>query len=49
MSVPEMPDVSDDDSLDRINDYFYEQGWTDGLPIIPPTARRVAAMLACMP
>ena len=44
-----MPDGSDDDSLDRINDYFYEQGWTDGLPIVPPTPARVARMLAGMP
>jgi len=36
------------DSFDAINDYFYEQGWTDGLPIVPPTAERVANMLAGM-
>ena len=33
------------DSFDAINDYFYEQGWTDGLPIVPPTEERVARML----
>ncbi len=37
------------DSLDAINDHFYRQGWTDGLPIIPPTAERVRAMLGGMP
>lgn len=26
-------------------DHFYEKGWTDGLPIIPPTPERVQAML----
>jgi len=36
------------DSFDAINDYFYEQGWTDGLPIVPPTAERVANMLGGM-
>ncbi|HEX2829046.1 MAG TPA: hypothetical protein VHP37_22040 [Burkholderiales bacterium] len=36
-------------SLDEINDYFYERGWTDGLPIVPPTEARVEAMLAGMP
>jgi hypothetical protein len=36
------------DSLEAVNDYFYEQGWTDGLPIIPPTAERVDKMLAGM-
>ena len=36
-------------SYDAINDYFYAQGWTDGLPIVPPTEARVSAMLAGMP
>lgn len=35
--------------LDAINDYFYGRGWTDGLPIVPPTRERVAAMLSGMP
>ena len=34
------------DSLDEINGYYYEQGWTDGLPIVPPTAERVSEMLS---
>jgi hypothetical protein len=38
-----------DASWDAINDYFYEQGWTDGLPIVPPTEARVAALLEGMP
>ena len=38
-----------DAAYDAINDYFYAQGWTDGLPIVPPTEARVAAMLAGMP
>ena len=33
-------------SFDEVNEYFYDQGWTDGLPIVPPTEERVAAMLA---
>ncbi|MBI3965360.1 MAG: hypothetical protein HY329_06965 [Chloroflexi bacterium] len=33
-------------SLDSVNQHFYEQGWTDGLPIVPPTEERVARMLA---
>ena len=32
-------------SLDEINLYFTTQGWSDGLPIIPPTAERVAEFL----
>lgn len=34
-----------DDLLEAI-DYCYEQGWTDGLPVVPPEASRVDAMLA---
>lgn len=36
------------DSLEDIFDYFddcYEKGWTDGLPVYPPTQRAVAKML----
>ena len=31
--------------LDEINLYFTQNGWTDGLPIIPPTQARVAEFL----
>ena len=27
-------------------EFCYQQGWTDGLPVIPPTEERVAAFLA---
>jgi hypothetical protein len=30
---------------DQVNDFFRDQQWTDGLPIIPPTPERVAAFL----
>ena len=33
------------DMHDEINDLFYLRGWTDGLPIVPPTEPRVAEML----
>lgn len=36
--IHEVPD-------DRAMDYCYEQGWTDGLPVIPPEESRVTAML----
>jgi hypothetical protein len=29
-----------------VQEHFFEQGWTDGLPIVPPTPDRVNAMLA---
>ncbi len=35
-----------EDSFAEINETFYERGWTDGLPIVPPTEDAVAAMLA---
>lgn len=33
------------DAFAEINQLFYERGWTDGLPIVPPTPERVRAML----
>ncbi len=33
------------DDLWEANNFFEEKGWTDGLPIIPPTEERVARML----
>ena len=36
-------------SLSDINDYFDQQGWTDGLPIIPPTEDLVSSMLEVSP
>jgi hypothetical protein len=32
-------------SLQEVNRFFYQRGWTDGLPIIPPTEEVVAEML----
>ena len=36
-------------SIIDINQHFYEQGWTDGLPIIPPTEELVLDMLEACP
>ncbi len=33
------------DDLDAFNDYALEHGWSDGLPLIPPTEARVERML----
>ncbi len=33
-------------SIDEINDAFAERGWSDGLPIVPPTVDRVERFLA---
>ena len=32
--------------IDEVNDYFYSRGWTDGLPVIPPTVERVEQFVA---
>ena len=31
--------------LDEFNRFFHERRWSDGMPVIPPTAERVARML----
>ncbi len=35
-------------ALDEINEVYSSRGWTDGLPIIPPTEGRVRAMMAAV-
>ncbi|OGO40100.1 MAG: hypothetical protein A2147_05335, partial [Chloroflexi bacterium RBG_16_57_8] len=32
-------------SLQEVNRFFYQRGWSDGLPIMPPTEEAVAEML----
>ena len=31
--------------LEEVNRFYYRRGWTDGLPIVPPTEEKVAEML----
>lgn len=42
---PKPPTVALTGTLAAIRDHFYKEGWTDGLPIIPPTKEKVAQML----
>jgi hypothetical protein len=35
-----------DDSVDGVTEAFAARGWGDGLPLVPPTPKRVDAMLA---
>jgi len=42
-NVSSMPPPSA--SPEEINDYFYERGWGDGLPIVPPRREHVDKML----
>ena len=37
------------DDLDAQIDWLHQQGWTDGLPVVPPTPARVEAMMAGSP
>ncbi len=37
--------VEAEDDFDAVNARMREKGWSDGLPIVPPTEARVAAML----
>lgn len=38
--------LSLDDDVEAISNYFHSKGYTDGLPIIPPTQERVERMIA---
>ena len=33
------------EETDDPNEYYFEQGWTDGLPVVPPTAEKIGAFL----
>ena len=35
--------------VEEVNELFHDRGWTDGLPIIPPTEENVRAMLSLSP
>src|SRR5215471_4215061 len=37
--------VQAEDDFERINELCIERGWSDGLPVVPPTADRVERML----
>ena len=38
--------VESEDDFDTVNELMRARGWSDGLPVIPPTAARVEQMLA---
>ena len=42
---PAPGDVVFEGTLDEVNRFFYENDWSDGLPIVPPTPYRVAEFL----
>lgn len=43
---PEPRDIVFKGTLRQIDEYFYENMWTEGLPIIPPTIEEVESFLA---
>jgi hypothetical protein len=43
---PEPREVVFTGSLDEVEEHFLQQGWSDGLPVVPPTPDRVDRFLA---
>src|SRR5262245_65774452 len=43
---PEPEDIVFEGSFEEVNRLFLENGWSDGLPIVPPTKAKSAAFLA---
>jgi hypothetical protein len=43
--VEKQPRIIFTGNLKEVNRFFYQRGWTDGFPIIPPTEEEVAEML----
>ena len=37
-----------DDMPEPLQEFFFENGWTDGLPVVPPTEQAVRALLAAV-
>jgi hypothetical protein len=42
---PAPADLVFEGNIDEVNRFFYENDWSDGLPIVPPTAERVDEFL----
>jgi hypothetical protein len=43
--LTKLPRIACTGSYEEVNRYFYGKGWTDGLPIAPPTEKAVAEMM----
>lgn len=39
------PTIEVEGTVEDVNNYFFEKGWSNGLPIVPPTPEKVQAML----
>ncbi len=42
---PEATDIVFEGTFEEVNRLYYENGWSDGLPIIPPTEAKIQAFL----
>jgi hypothetical protein len=40
-----LPRITFKGTLEEVNRFFYQRGWTDGMPVIPPTEEAVKEML----
>ena len=43
----EMVEPSAEDAMDLV-EWYFEQGWTDGLPVVPPTPEKVSEMMSAL-
>jgi hypothetical protein len=43
--VVKLPKVAFKGNYEEVNRFYYKNGWTDGLPIVPPTEKAVAEMM----
>lgn len=44
-STKPLPKIVFKGNYEEVNRYFYKHGWTDGLPIVPPTEKAVREMM----
>jgi hypothetical protein len=44
--IEKPPDIVFKGTSEEVSRFFYQRGWTDGLPIVPPTEEKVAEMPA---
>ncbi|OGA39825.1 MAG: hypothetical protein A3G24_16245 [Betaproteobacteria bacterium RIFCSPLOWO2_12_FULL_62_13] len=44
---PSARDIVYEGGFDAVNQFFYENEWSDGLPIVPPTRQKIEAFLRC--
>lgn len=48
VDVSSINNHSADKSKVDLVEWYFEQGWTDGLPVVPPTPEKMAAMLEAL-